>query len=73
MSSINRHKGKVPLNKESVKKIKKHNRHMETKEGKYYAEYCRAGNQVHKLTRRIHKKFEMKLATEAKSNPKAVW
>ena len=66
VSNINRHKGKVPLNKESVKK--KHTlwkRYMETKEGKYYAEYCRARNQVRKLTRRIQKEFEMKLATEA--------
>ena len=46
---------------------------METKEGKYYTEYCRARNQVRKLTRRIQKEFEMKLATESKTNPKAVW
>ena len=38
---------------------------METKVGKYYTEYCRARNQVRKLTRRIQKEFEMKLATEA--------
>ena len=44
---------------------------METKEGKYYTEYCRARNQVRKLPRRIQKEFEMKLATEAKTNPKA--
>ena len=46
---------------------------METKEGKHYSEYCSARNQVRKLTRRIQKEFEMKLATEAKTNPKAVW
>ena len=46
---------------------------METKEEKYYNEYCRARNQVRKLTRRIQNEFEMKLATEAKTNPKAVW
>ena len=40
---------------------------------KYYTEYCRARNQVRKLTRRIQKEFELKLATEAKTNPKAVW
>ena len=76
VSNINRHKGKVPLNKESVKKIKKKHtlwkRYMETKEGKYYTEYCRARNQVHKLTRRTQKEFEMKLATEAKTNQKVV-
>ena len=77
VSNINIHKGKVPLNKESIKKIKeKHTlwkSYMEKKEGKYYTEYCRARNQVRKLTRRIQKKFEMKLAKEAKTNPKAVW
>ena len=40
VSNINRHKGKVPLNKESVKKIKKKHTlskcYMETKEGQYY-------------------------------------
>ena len=46
---------------------------METKEGKYYTEYRRARNQVRKLTRRIQKEFEMKLATESKTNPKAGW
>ena len=75
VSNINIHKGKVPLNKESVKKIKKNHtlrkRYMEIKEGKYYTEYCRARNQVRKLMRRIQKEFEMKLATKAKTNPKA--
>ena len=77
MSNIDRHKGKVSLNKESVKKIKKKHTlwkcYMETKEGKYYTEYCRAKNKVRKLTKKIQKEFEMKLATEAKTNPKAVW
>ena len=45
---------------------------METKEGKYYTEYCRTRNQVRKLTRRIQKEFEMKLATDSKTNSKAV-
>ena len=40
VSNINRHKGKVPLNKESVNKIKKKHtlwkHYMETKEGKHY-------------------------------------
>ena len=77
VSNINRHKGKVPLNKESVKKIKKKHtlwkRYMETNERKCYTEYCRARNQVRKLTRKMQKEFAMKLATEAKTNPKAVW
>ena len=44
---------------------------MEAKEEKYYTEYRRARNQARKLTRRIQKEFEMKLATEAKSNTNA--
>ena len=74
VSNINRHKGKVPSNKESVKKIMKNT--METLHGEkrreYYIEYCNVKNQVRKLTRRIQKEFEMKLAKEAKTNPKAV-
>ena len=46
---------------------------METREGNYYTEYGRARNQVRKLTRRMQKQFEIKLAIEATSNPKAVW
>ena len=42
VSNINRHKRKVPLNKESVKKIKKKcnlwKRYMETEEGKCFNE-----------------------------------
>ena len=76
VKNINTHKGKVLLNKESVKEIKKKHtlwkQYMETKEEKYYTEYCRARNEVHKLTRRIQKEFEMKLTTEVKLNPKAV-
>ena len=45
---------------------------MEIKEGKYYTEYCMARNQVCKLMR-TPKEFEMKLAVEAMTNPKAVW
>ena len=44
---------------------------METKEGNYYTEYYRTRNQVRKLTRRIQKEFEMKLATRAKTDPKS--
>ena len=63
--------------KQGISKEKKEHtlwkRYIETKEGKYYTEYCRTRNQVCIPTRRIQKEFEMKLATEAKSNPKAVW
>ena len=44
---------------------------MEIIEGKCYTEYCKARNQVRKSRRRIQKEFEMKLAAEAKTNPKA--
>ena len=74
VSNINRRKGKVPLNKESVKKVKKKHtlqkRYLETKEGNYYTEYCRARNQVRKLTRRIQKEFEMKLAQKLRQTQK---
>ena len=39
----------------------------------YYTEFCKARNQVRKMTRKLQKQFEMKLAAEAKSNPKAIW
>ena len=46
---------------------------MEKKEGKYYTEYCRARDQTRKFTMSIEKECEIKLGTEAKANPKAVW
>ena len=71
MSNIKRH-----INKESIKKIIK-TPFMETlcgdKRRKCYTEYRMGRNQIRKLTKRIHKEFEMKLATEAKANPEAVW
>ena len=77
VGSCNRHKGKIPLDEASVRKIKKKHtlwkRYMETKDGLYYAEFCKARNQVRKMTRKLQKQFEMKLAAEAKSNPKAIW
>ena len=77
VGSCNRHKGKIPLDEASVRKIrKKHTlwkRYMETKDGMYYTEFCKARNQVRKMTRKLQKQFEMKLAAEAKSNPKAIW
>ena len=72
VSNINIHKGKVPLNNESVKKIKKKH-FMETLYGDKRRKIRRARNQIHRLTRTIQKEFEMKLATEAKTNPKSVW
>ena len=77
VGSCNRHKGKIPLDEASVRKIKKKHtlwkRYMETKDGMYYTEFCKARNQVRKMTRKLQKQFEMKLAAEAKSNPKAIW
>ena len=76
VGSFNRHKGKIPLDEALVRKIKK--KHfgkgiMETKDGVYYAEFCKARNQVRKMTRNLQKQVEMKLAAEAKPNPKATW
>ena len=45
---------------------------METKDGMYNAEFCKARNQVRIMTRTLQKQFEMKQAAEAKSNPKAM-
>ena len=44
--------------------------YMETREGRYYTELCKARNQVRKMTT-LKKQFEMRLAS--KSNPKAIW
>ena len=70
-------KGKIPLDKSSIRKIKKKHtlwkRFMETNDGKRYTEYCRARNQVRALTRKLQKQFEVNLAHDAKTNPKAVW
>ena len=60
------HKGKIPLDEASVRKIKK--KHTLWKR---YTEFCKARNQVRKMTRNLQKQFEMKLAAEAKFNPKA--
>ena len=73
----NKHKGKIPLSRDTITKIKKkHNawkRYMETKNEKHYAEYCRVRNQVRAVTRKLQKQYELKLAKDAKLNPKAVW
>ena len=66
--------GKYPLNKESVKTTKKKQtlwkRYMETREWKYYTEYC--GVDIKSVNYRGGYR-RMKLTTEANSNPKAVW
>ena len=73
----NKHKGKIPLSRDTITKIKKkHNawkRYMETKNEKHYGEYCRVRNQVRAVTKKLQKQYELKLAKDAKSNPKAVW
>ena len=73
----NKHKGKIPVSRDTITKIKKKHiawkRYMETKNEKHYAEYCRVRNQVRTLSRKLQKQYELKLAIDAKSNPKAVW
>ena len=76
IGSGNRHKGKYHQTKHVRTIMKKHTlwkRYRENNDGMYYTEFCKAGNQVRKMTRRHQKQFEMKLAAEAKSNPKAIW
>ena len=62
----NKHKGKIPLSRDTITKIKKkHNawkRYMETKTEKHYAEYCRVRNQVRAVTRKLQKRYELQLA-----------
>ena len=52
VGSCNRHKGKIPLDEASVRKIKKKTYTVENvygdKDGMYYAEFCKARNQVGK-------------------------
>ena len=73
----NKHKGKIPVSRDTITQIKKKHiawkRYMETKNEKHYAEYCRVRNQVRTLSRKLQKQYELKLAIDAKSNPKAVW
>ncbi len=62
--------------KDRAKVRKKHRcwqRYMDTKDGRKYREYCRARNQVRRLTRRLHKSFEAEIAKNAKTNPKRFW
>ena len=73
----NKHKGKIPVSRDTITKIKKKHiawkRYMETKNEEHYAEYCRVRNQVRTLSRKLQKQYELKLAIDAKSNPQAVW
>ena len=61
VGSCNRHRGKILLDEASVRKIKKKHtlwkRYMETKDGLYYAEFCKARNQVRKMTRKLQKQL----------------
>ena len=73
----NKHKGKIPVSRHTIKQIKKTHiawkSYMETNNKKHYAEYCRVRNQVRTLSRKLQKQYELKLAIYANSNPKAVW
>ena len=48
-------------------------RYLATKDPIVRQEYNRVRNQVKRDMRKLRKKFEQKLAKEAKSNPKAIW
>ena len=46
---------------------------METREDTKWREYCKARNQVKKMTRQIRKNIERDIAKQAKTNPKRFW
>jgi len=68
---------KPPLDINIVNSIKKKHtlwkRYMETRNEKYYLEYCKVRNKVRKLTRRSRKKHEETISIQAKENPKVIW
>ena len=61
MGTCKRHKRVILLDEASIRKIKKKHR------------LCKARNQLRKMTINLKKQFEMRLASESKSNPKAIW
>ena len=68
---------KVPRTKEmkiiGSKRDRKWTRYMETGNLNHYKEFCSYRNKVKKLSKVNRKEYEATLASEAKSNPKAVY
>ena len=67
----------VPHDKGTLIKIKQKNRlwhnYVRTGDQTLYRKYCQARNQVRKLTRQSHQKYEKQLAMQVKTNPKKFW
>ena len=70
-------KHKIPLDKKSISQIRRKNRiwknYAKTWDISTYREYCKACNQVRKLTRKAKLEYEKNLANQIKSNPKKFW
>ena len=47
--------------------------YMKSKSPTDYTQYTKCRNKLRKMTRQLRKEFELKLAEESKSNPKAFW
>ena len=76
-SKIRLTKGNTPINKETIKAIKKKHRlwerYMKDHSDEKYKDFCRARNKVKKLVRRDRKEKEKHIAETAKSNSKNFW
>ena len=72
-----RTKGVTPLDEKCLQQIKRKRRcwqrFIETREDSKWREYCKARNQVKKMTRQIRKNIERDIAKQAKTNPKRFW
>ena len=71
-------KGRKPLwmNDTALRKVgfkKSYLTYLQTREGKYYLEYCKVRNQVKKSCKRAIREFEKQIAAEPKNNPKAFY
>ena len=68
---LNYRKGNFPLNANTRKLIRRKNRlwtrHIETRDRKKYIEYCKSGNKIRALIRKLRKEFERNLATQKKT------
>ena len=68
---------KTPLDRETVKKVKKKHRawrrYLETREEAKYVEYVRLRNQVRSSTRKASRWKEKEIAEHIKDNPKKFW
>ena len=63
--------------KHSFRKVKKKFsswcRYLNTKQSQSYRDYITKRNESTKENKKARKDFEMKVATECRTNPKAVW